>query len=172
MEALMHAVKGPEFWMSVAFVLLVAVSFSPVRKFLIAWGAKRAQTVTNEIHHAAQLRAEAEELLAQYEGHTKNRALEKDALIAEGEQTVRAMKEEMEYNLNARIEQKRKDTADKIDLMHKTVQQNMKKDILAKVVQKTTDMLKEAPSETSADLDVALERAYASLEEQLRFKAQ
>ncbi len=171
METLSEAIKGPEFWMSFGFVMLVVVSFSPVQKFLMKWGKKRARQIETDIAYAASLRNEAEELLSQYEGHTQNREAEKDAIIAQGENTVRAMQQEMEYALKNRIEQKRKDTADKIDLMHKTVQQNMKKDVLQKVVQKTTAMLQVNSTETEADLDKALDRAYASLEKALQNKA-
>ncbi len=165
----MSTVNSPEFWMAVAFVLLVVIAYNPTRKFLIAWGAKRAQTISDEIENAAALRAEAETLLEQYEGHTQNRNAEKDALILEGEQAVRVMQQEMDDALKIRIAQKQQDTADKISLMHKTVQQNLKQDILQKVVQKTTALLEtSAVHETEPDVDRALEKAYQSLEAQLK----
>ncbi|MDR2902733.1 MAG: hypothetical protein LBU87_06500, partial [Lactobacillales bacterium] len=71
-DQIMHVVKSPEFWMSVAFVCVIILAFRPLRRFLRKWGAKRADDIMSKIETAKEMNQKAEELLQKYETQTRN----------------------------------------------------------------------------------------------------
>ena len=71
--------KSPEFWVGVAFVLVVAVLIKPISKIVKGALLSRRQGILDRIKEAEKLRDEAQELLAQYERkflHAKDEAQE------------------------------------------------------------------------------------------------
>ncbi len=64
--------QSAEFWVGVAFCLVVAAIFSPVKKMLSMLLQKRIDNVVSQIEDAEKLRDEARELLASYEQKMEN----------------------------------------------------------------------------------------------------
>ena len=71
--------KSPEFWVGMAFVLVVVVLIKPISKMVKSALINRRQGIIDRINEAEKLRDEAQELLAQYERkflHAKDEAQE------------------------------------------------------------------------------------------------
>lgn len=62
-----------EFWMAIAFLLILFISFIPLKKLLSAWGQKRAQKIQQELDEAHHLAQTAQELLKQSEMRLRNK---------------------------------------------------------------------------------------------------
>ena len=70
---------NPEFWVGMAFVLVVVVLAKPISKFVKNALTKRKENIIAKINEAEKLRDDAQELLAQYERkflHAKDEAKE------------------------------------------------------------------------------------------------
>ena len=77
--------QNPQFWMAVAFCLIVILAIRPTKKKLSVWGKAQAQVVQQELDSAAQLRKQAEELYTEYEEHTKNLNKERAQILHSAE---------------------------------------------------------------------------------------
>ena len=69
--------QSPEFWVGMAFVIVVVALFKPVSSIIKSALTNRKNTIINKINEAEKLRDEAQELLAQYERkfiHAKDEA--------------------------------------------------------------------------------------------------
>ena len=45
MDSFLQIIKGPEFWMSFAFVAVILIAAHPLGRFLSRWGAQQADKV-------------------------------------------------------------------------------------------------------------------------------
>lgn len=79
--------QSAEFWVGMAFVVVVAALFYPLKKVLQGMLQKRIEGVISRLDEAAALRDEARRLLADYEQRT-------DDLKAQSENIVRKAKKE------------------------------------------------------------------------------
>ena len=79
---LMHLFGDPEFWVAVAAAIFVAIAWKPARKALIGSLDARAAAIRAELDEAHKLRAEAEQLLAEYQRKQHEAAAEARAIIA------------------------------------------------------------------------------------------
>lgn len=59
--------QSAEFWVGVAFVLVVLLLAGPIGRLVRSMLNKRIDNITKRIHDAAELRDEAQKLLADYE---------------------------------------------------------------------------------------------------------
>ena len=59
--------EAPEFWVLVAFVLLIAGAFRPLFRTVTGALDRRAETIRSQIDEARRLREEAQDLLASYQ---------------------------------------------------------------------------------------------------------
>ena len=69
--------QSPEFWVGMAFVLVVVFLAKPISKIAKNFFTKRRDDIINRINEAEKLRDEAQELLSQYERkflHAKDEA--------------------------------------------------------------------------------------------------
>jgi F-type H+-transporting ATPase subunit b len=72
----------PEFWVAVAFVVLVAIAVRPMVRAVTAMVDARVQRVRNTLDEAARLRDEAQRLLADYQRRQREAAGEVEAMVA------------------------------------------------------------------------------------------
>jgi len=76
---------SPEFWVAVGFLILVALIVKPAAKAITAALDGRIERIRGTIDDAANLREEAQHLLADYQRKQRDAAKEIDALIAGAE---------------------------------------------------------------------------------------
>ena len=73
--------NSAEFWMSFAFLFVFFVSFIPLKKYLSAWGEKRANQIKQELGNAKCLLKNASYLLEKSEKKLQNKEKESAAIL-------------------------------------------------------------------------------------------
>jgi F-type H+-transporting ATPase subunit b len=111
----MEFLQEAEFWVAVAFVILVAAVYKPVSRAFSGGLDARAATIKAELDEAARLREEAQALLAEYQKKQRE-------ALAEAEQVVRHAAEEAARNrsqaaadLEASLKRRERQAVDRIN---------------------------------------------------------
>ena len=99
----MHLVADPEFWVAVAAAIFIAVAWKPARKALVGGLDERAARIRGELDEARRLRAEAEQLLAQYQESERAAAAEAQAIIAHAEEEAKRIAKQAAADLEATL---------------------------------------------------------------------
>lgn len=157
--------SSPEFWMSVAFVGVVAASVRPLGRYLKNWGKARAAKITDEVHQADALCAKAQALLDKYEAHTAHKEDERRAVWEEGEKEIAFLKRQAADQLRERIQNKTEAVRFRLDIIRENSGRDMKEQMTAVLLQKTKRLLQEAgAAQKENDTDRALEMIFGALE--------
>ena len=95
------AVLGtPEFWVAIGFVILIAAIAKPAFRTVASGLDARAERIRTSLDEAAQLREEAQHLLADYQRKQRDASKEIDELLA----SARAEAERSSENAKAALE--------------------------------------------------------------------
>ena len=101
-----HLFADPEFWVFVAFVVLVAGLWVPLRRMLLAGLDSRADRIRDELDQARSLREEAQRALALYQDKQREAASEAQQIIAhakaEAERIAAQSARDLEQSLDRR----------------------------------------------------------------------
>ncbi len=96
----------PEFWVAVAFVLLIGLVGGKIARTISAGLDTRAEGIRARVEEAAKLRDEAQELLASYQRQQSEAAGETDRLVekakAEAERLTEKAAKDLERSLKRR----------------------------------------------------------------------
>ena len=127
-----------EFWVGMAFVLVVIGLFKPVGSVLIKLLRGRGESIAARINEAVSLKEEAQKLLADYE--RKFRGVEKEAaeILAKSEREVESIKKETLAKLEDEINLKERDAK----LRLKAMEENATKEISDKTADLTLSIVK------------------------------
>ena len=71
----------PEFWVLVAFVILVGFAFRPLFRMIAGALDQRSAAIRRQLDEARELREEAQELLASYERRHRDSTAEAEAIL-------------------------------------------------------------------------------------------
>ena len=164
---MMTELQNPQFWMAVAFCIIVAIAIRPTKKKLSSWGKTQAEIVQKELNSAAQLRKQAEELYLEYEEHTKNLDKERAQILRSAEREVVKIQQDADEKLAQRLEYRKKDVLNKIQSIEENATQDITKLLLDRVMTHTKEHLTAKPiRQTEKDMDDALDKIFAILEKQ------
>ena len=86
--------QSAEFWVGVAFVLVVLLLAGPIGRLVRSMLNKRIDNITKRIHDAAELRDEAQKLLADYEKKFLNADKEAQAILNKSQKEIEYFKKE------------------------------------------------------------------------------
>ena len=106
---------NPEFWVALAFILVVLCLAKPVGKIVHAMLTKRIDNITNRIHEAANLQDDAQKLLSEYEKKFKNAQAEADAILEKSQKEIEFLKKENMAKLEKEMKIKEKEAADRLE---------------------------------------------------------
>ncbi len=105
----MELLKNPEIWVAVAFVILVAGVWKPVKRGVAGGLDARAATIKAELDEARRLKDDAEALLAEYQQKESQALAEAEAILrhagAEAERNRRQAEGELAASLKRREQQ-------------------------------------------------------------------
>lgn len=129
-----------EFWVGVAFVLVVALIYKPAVRIINNLITKRIDRIKNEFQEAETLKLDAQKTYAEYERKLEN--VEKEVQdIVEGERLViEELKEQKIKELNRKLNQKQKEFDGKVSISL----ENINKEINGLIINKSMDILKDA----------------------------
>lgn len=106
--------QSAEFWVGVAFVLVVLLLAGPVSRLVRSMLNKRIDNITKRIHDAAELRDEAQKLLADYEKKFLNADKEAQAILNKSQKEIEYLKKENLAKLEEEMKIKEKEAEDRI----------------------------------------------------------
>jgi len=128
-----------EFWVGMAFVLVLIVIYKPLSKAINTLISNRINRIKKEFNEAENLKLDAQKIYADYERKILNVEKEVENIISEQQLFINETKEQKIKELNARLKQKEKEVEGKIELTY--IQ--LKKQINMLVVKKSNQMIKE-----------------------------
>lgn len=105
-----------EFFVGVAFVVVVAFLFIPVKKALNALIFQRIARIKNDLQEAENLKLEAQKLYAEYERKLLNKDAEVAEIISEEENFIAEKKENKTRELENFLKQKQIEAESRISL--------------------------------------------------------
>lgn len=106
--------QGAEFWVAMAFVLVILALGRPVGKTVITLLKKRIAGIISRIEEASTLQEDAQKLLADYEKKFLGAKAEADAILKKAEKEVDYFKKESLSKLEQDMRQKEKDAEDRL----------------------------------------------------------
>lgn len=167
LDGFKQAVKGPEFWMSFAFFAVILIAFRPIKKRIQAWGGAYAAQIQAQLDQPANLRKNAEELLAKYEERTKNRDIEYADMMKQAEAEIDFLQQDFDQKLKERLHRKDVETQLRLQMIHENGVKEMENKMLKLIVDRTYEMLAKhtAHKNSAKEVDVALDCIYSSLKE-------
>jgi len=107
--------QDPHFWVSLAFVLLVGLSFKKVAKLLAGVLDARGLKIKSELDAAKKLRAEAEEVLFLYKKKQQEFAKEADEILAKAREDADRNSANAQAELKTVLEARMKSALEKIE---------------------------------------------------------
>ncbi len=131
--------ENPEFWVAVAFVLVVAVLAKPVARLLNEMLNRRIEAIADRITEAQKLNEDAQKMLAEYEKKYLNAEKEARNILRKSEKEIEFLKEDRLKKLEADMEMKQKEAEQRI----KTAQEAAMKEITTLTSEMTIRVLKE-----------------------------
>ncbi len=103
-----------EFWVALAFVILVAAIARPVFRTVTTGLDSRAETIRRQIEEAQQLREEAQELLASYERKQRDAAKEAERMLEQAHVEAKNVSERAVADLERSLKRREQMAIDRI----------------------------------------------------------
>ena len=131
--------ENPEFWVGLAFVLVVLMLARPIGRILNLMLNKRIEAIADRITEAQKLNEDAQKLLAEYEKKYLNAEKEAKNILRKSEREIELLKDERLKKLEAEMNMKQKEAEQRI----RTAQESAVKEITALASEMTIKALKE-----------------------------
>lgn len=122
-----------EFWVGVAFILLVVGLFAPISKVIKSLLKAKIDGIVNRIDSAIKLRDDAQTLLADYERKLRNADSDASAIVEQAKNRIELQKQQQINQLDSELRIK---TQEMENLIKSSVDE-AKKEILQKVCEKS-----------------------------------
>lgn len=110
----MNIFRDPTFWETISFLLFVALVYRPIAKMLPKTLDDRAAKIKAEIEEAEKLRAEAQDLLAEYQRKQREVAAEAETIVRHARDEANRMAEEGKARLEAALKRREKAATERI----------------------------------------------------------
>ena len=110
--------QSTEFWVSFAFVVVVALLVSPVTKAIVGMMKQRINRIKTELQTAENLKLDAQKLYAEYERKYLNTQNEVNAIIANRQAVIEETKKRKMHALEGMLKQKNLEASSKIEMAY------------------------------------------------------
>ena len=110
----MELFHDPEFWVGLAFVVIVAAAIRPVMRSVGAMLDTRAGKIREQIEEARKLREDAAALLASYQKKQREAMAEAEKIISQAKTDAARLKTEAEQDLTNASERRKQQALDRI----------------------------------------------------------
>lgn len=104
----------PTFWVAIAFVLFVVLTFKPLKKAVTGALDGRAERIRQELDEAARLREEAQKMLAEYKRKQNEASKEAEELLAHAKVEAERLGKEAEAEMEAALQRREAAALEKI----------------------------------------------------------
>ena len=106
--------QAPEFWVMVAFVILIAGVGRAVFRMATEALDKRGRTINDQIEEAVRLREEAQDLLASYERKQRDAAEEAERIVERARAEAERLSAQAAVDLEAALKRRERQAMDRI----------------------------------------------------------
>lgn len=106
--------EAPEFWVMVAFFILIAGVGKAVFRMATEALDKRGQAINDQIEEAVRLREEAQDLLASYERKQRDAAEEAERIVERASAEAERLSEQAAHDLEAALKRRERQAMDRI----------------------------------------------------------
>lgn len=111
MSGVLHSA---EFWVFIAFLILVGVAFRKVSAALTRGLDARGARIKAQLDEAEKLREDAQSLLAEYQRKQRAAAQEAEAIVAQAKSEAQRMREQAQADLEQALQRRQQQALDKI----------------------------------------------------------
>lgn len=161
---MIHLLQSPEFWTSLAFIIVVGIALRPVSRGLNRWAERQAAQIKQHQQEAQDILKKAEELKQQYEKSYRHRAAERQKIMKIADEEIIALTEETEQRIRDHQIRKKQEVELRLKMMAENGTQDIKRQMLTRVVRQTTALLEEKRDNPSEQSDQLLKQAFAALD--------
>ena len=106
--------QSAEFWVLVAFLILVGAVFKKVSAALTGALDARAARIKSQLDEAEKLREEAQSLLAEYQRKQRTAAQDAEAIVAQAKSESQRMREQAQVDLKQALKRREQQAIEKI----------------------------------------------------------
>ena len=151
--------EAPEFWVAMAFVVVVAAVFKPVASRIGAALDDRAETIKTQIDEAVRLREEAQDLLASYERKQRDAAAEAEEIVERARKEADRLGAKAAEDLEKALKRRRQQAMERIARAEAEALDEVRGIAVDVALDATRRLLAEKMSGKRADamIDVAIE---------------
>jgi len=110
----MEFLRDAEFWVAVAFVILIAAVWKPVKRSLAAGLDARAAKIRSELEEARRLLEEAQALLADYQGKERQALSEAEGIMRHAAEEAGRNRQAAEGDLAAALRRREQQAMERI----------------------------------------------------------
>ena len=110
----MNIFHDPTFWVAISLLLFAALVYQPIARALPKALDTRADKIRAEIEEAEKLRAEAQDLLAQYQRQQREVAAEAETIVRRARAETNRLAEEGRVRLEAALKRREKTAIERI----------------------------------------------------------
>jgi len=107
-------IESPEFWVAVAFVILVAGAGRTIWRRVAGALDGRAEAIKGELEEAQRLREEAQHLLAEFQRKQRQAVEEAEGIVAHAEEEAERLRQRAARNLEAAVARREQQAKDRI----------------------------------------------------------
>lgn len=141
----------PTFWLTIAFVIFVALLARPVWSRVTTALDARSAAIETELEEARQLREEAQATLASYQRKQRDAAKEAERLLAQAQDEAKRMTEQAEKSLGDTLKRLEILTTEKIAQAQTRALDEVRAEAVEIALAATERLLRERMDETHAD---------------------
>ena len=105
---------SPTFWVAMAFVLFVALSYKKLSALLLNALDNRSARIRTELEHAHNLRVQAEQVLAEYKKKQAEYLKEAEAMLKKAREDADRLTQQSEQELRSAMDARTKQALEKI----------------------------------------------------------
>lgn len=132
---------SPEFWKSVAFLLVVILTIFPFYSFAIKTARAKVEKVKLQLGESEKLRKEAESLLREVQGKNFNRVKERQKTVCKALKEVHQLENNFKETSKKGEETRRKALSRRLSLVKEAGLKKIKEDVIKKTIQITDSVL-------------------------------
>jgi len=148
-------ISHPEFWTSLAFVLIVILALRPVGRTLKKWTLAEDEKIQQARDEVEALCQKAEELRAGYEKAYMTRFDTKEEKMKEAEQEIALLKKEVAKESEEKTDHVNQEMSLRLKMIEETGLGNLKKQLVDQVVSETQKKLAETHIKENADFIIS-----------------
>lgn len=146
----------PSFWVSAAFVILVALLYKKVSHFMGVFLDSHAKKVKTELDAASRIRAEAEEVLASYKKKQAEFAKEAETILTKAKEDAKLNRARAEAELKSALDARLKNAMEKIAQEEAKAIAEVRNNIVEITIESAKNIIAKQMGDISADETINL----------------